>query len=200
MSVTLRSRPYDVVAIATSGGGLAAVRAILAGLPSDFPATLLVVQHRWHASGRHLEHLLAAGCKLRVRTAATGMALNPGDVLVAPPDRHLEITAYGACHVERMDRVNYCCPAADVLFTSLARHRGRRTIACVLTGSGSDGAAGVKKIRAAGGFVLVQSPRSAAYAEMPYAAIETRKADLVLPLDAIAYALSRLTVLEEQAA
>ena len=103
-------------------------------------------------------------------------------------------------HAERTDRVNFCCPAADVLFASVARHCGERAIACVLTGSGSDGAAGIKAIRAAGGFVIAQSPRSAEFPDMPHAAIETRKVDLVLPLRAIGYALTRLTMPEQQAA
>jgi two-component system, chemotaxis family, protein-glutamate methylesterase/glutaminase len=201
VSVTLHSRPYEVVGIATSAGGLDALRVILSALPADFQAPVLVVQHRWHAAiCGHLEKLLGARCALPVRTAATGMAVEGRQVLVAPPGRHLEITAQRTCRVEGKEPVNHCCPAADVLFTSLARHAGARAIACVLTGSGSDGAAGAKAVRAAGGFVIVQSPRSAAWRDMPDAAIETGKADLVLPLRAIAYALSRLTMFEEQAA
>lgn len=192
--------PYEVIAIATSAGGLPALRAILGALPADFPACVLVVQHRWRQGACHLEHLLGKGSALPVRSAASGMALTPGQVLVAPPGRQLEVTALGHCRVERTDRVTYACPAADVLFASVARYAGSRAIACILTGTGSDGALGAKAIRAGGGFVIAQSPRSAAYPDMPLAAIETRKVDLVLPLKAIAFALTQLTLPQQEAA
>lgn len=199
MSATL-PRPYEVVAIATSAGGLDALRAVLRPLPADFPATVLIVQHRALASRDYLVDLLAASSALPVLPARSGMALAAGQVLVASPGRHLEITAKRRCLVERDDRVNYCCPAADVLFASVARHAGPRGIACVLSGSGHDGAAGVKEIRAAGGFVIAQRPRGAASPGMPQAAIETGKVDLVLPLHAIAFALMRLTMYGEPVA
>jgi two-component system chemotaxis response regulator CheB len=200
MSATLRPRQFEVIGIATSAGGLPAVRTLLSGLPADFPAAVLVVQHRSRSNNDYLRDLLAPSCALPVLMANTGMALLPGQVVLARPGRQLELTAARRIGVERTDRVNYYCPAADVLFASLARHAGPRAIGCVLTGWGSDGAAGVKAIRAAGGFVIAQSPRSAEFPDMPQAAIETGKVDLVLPLRAIAFALARLTMPEEQAA
>jgi two-component system chemotaxis response regulator CheB len=92
----------------------------------------------------------------------------------------------------RTDRVNFYCPSADVLFTSVARHAGPHAVACVLTGSGRDGAEGVKAVRRAGGFVLAQSPRSAEFPDMPQAAIDTGKVDLALPLADLAFALGTL--------
>lgn len=197
---TLRTLPAQVVAIATSAGGLPALKSVLSGLPATFPGSVLILQHRAIATPDHLAHLLAARSALPVRTAQTGLALEGGEVLVAPTGRHLEVTANGLCHTERTHRVNYCCPAADLLFSSVARYAGPRAVACVLTGMGADGAAGVKAIRAAGGFVIAQSPRSAAFPDMPQAAIETRKVDLVLPLHAIAFALTRLAMPAEEAA
>ncbi|WP_324189082.1 chemotaxis protein CheB [Nocardia otitidiscaviarum] len=87
-------------------------------------------------------------------------------------------------------------PSADVLFESVAHRYGSRAIACVLTGSGSDGATGAKEVRNRGGTVIVEDPREARFRGMPAATIAAGAADLVLPLDEIAATILRLVGLE----
>jgi two-component system chemotaxis response regulator CheB len=188
------------VAIATSAGGLKALRELLSSLPADFPAAVLIAMHRGPSGPDNVSHLIASWTALSVRAAAAPGRLARGCVVLAPPGRHLELTADWGVRAERNDRVNYYCPSADVLFESVARHASARAIGCVLTGSGTDGVAGARAIRARGGFVIAQSPRSADFPHMPQAAIESGKVDLVLPLRDIAYALCTLTAQELQAA
>jgi hypothetical protein len=128
---------------------------------------VVAVQHRAPSGSHHLARLLAPYTALKVVSAAAPMTLAPGQVIRAPPGHHLELVSPWHARAERTDRVNYRCPAADVLFASVARHAGTRAIACALTGSGRDGVAGIRAVRAAGGFAIAQSPRCAEFPDMP---------------------------------
>lgn len=181
-----------VVALAASAGGLKALSHVLGDLPDGFPAALAVVQHLDRHSPSLLAPILGRRCRLRVRQAAPGDALAPGLVLVAPPDHHLLINRDGSISLTHTELVHFVRPSADLLFESVAASFGPRAVAVVLSGSGIDGAMGVKAIRKTGGTVVVQDPASAEHPGMPRAAAETGVADLVLPLDEIGAALVEL--------
>jgi two-component system chemotaxis response regulator CheB len=182
-----------VVAIATSAGGLRALKVVLAGLPADFPAAVLVVQHLDREHHSYLADILGRHARLRVKQAEAGDPLGPGTVFIAPPDYHLLVNADGTLGLSHSELVRFVRPSADRLFESLADHCQGRAIAVVLTGMGSDGAAGVRAVKRAGGRVLVQDQATAEFGGMPAAAIQTGQADAVLPLDRIAEALISLT-------
>lgn len=184
---------YDVVAIACSAGGLRAVQAVLGKLPASFPASILIALHRGEACSGVLVTLLQRRTALEVKQAQEGERLRPGTVYIAPGGRHLELADGGRLSVSRRGRIQFVCPSADVLFSSVAMHRGGRALALVLSGKGSDGAAGLQAIRRAGGFVVAQDPRRCEYPGMPSSAIETRKVDMVLALPEIGFALETLT-------
>lgn len=184
---------YDVVAIACSAGGLRALQAVLGGLPASFPASILIALHRGETSSAVLVTLLQRRTALEVKEAEEGERCRPGTVYIAPGGRHLELTAGGRLSVLRCGRIQFVCPSADVLFGSVAMHCGRRALALVLSGKGSDGAAGLQAMRLAGGFVVAQDPRNCEHSGMPSSAIETRKVDLVLALPEIGFALETLT-------
>lgn len=112
--------PRTVVAIGASLGGIAALRRVLGGLPADFPAAVLVVQHADPRAPSRLAGALAAATPLQVRAAAEGERMREGVVYVAPPDRHLRVDAAGALRLTDEPLVNFVRPAADVLFASLA--------------------------------------------------------------------------------
>lgn len=184
---------YDAVAIACSAGGLTALREVLGQLPASFEAPILVAFHRGDASTEYLLSLLRRSTKLEVRQAQEGEKPRAGVVYFAPGGRHLELNASGRLSVLRRGRIRFVCPSADLLFESVAAFHGARAVGVVLTGRGSDGAAGARAIRLAGGFVIAEDPRSSEYADMPVTAVETRKVDLTLPLPQIAFALDTLT-------
>lgn len=180
---------YNVVGIAASQGGLQAIRSILAALPSNFPAALVVVQHIYPHSPSYMDLLLRRETALQVKPAESGEVLRPGVVYTPVPDRHLVVAADGTLCLENGPKVNFTRPAADKLFTSLAATYRSRAIAVVLTGRESDGKLGVLALKRQGGMVIAQDPATCAYASMPQAAIDTGKVDIVLPPDQIAAAL-----------
>jgi two-component system chemotaxis response regulator CheB len=190
---------FGVVALAASAGGLEALMEILNGLPVDFPASVLVAQHRSAALPDLLAHVLGRRTPLRVKTAEEGEVPKPGVVYTSPAGRHLELGTFGQLHVWRAVRVRFVRPSADLLFESLARTHGGRAVAVVLTGMGDDGARGVRAVRRAGGFVIAQDEDTAPYPDMPLAAVATAAVDLVLPLCRVAFALTALVMGAEAA-
>jgi two-component system chemotaxis response regulator CheB len=177
---------FDVVAIASSAGGVTALSELLAELPSSFPATILVVQHLSPKYVSHLAEILARKAQLPVKSAENGEQAHPGTIYIAPPDQHLLISADRTIDLIRTELVNFLRPSADVLFKSVAESYGKSAIAVVLTGTGKDGAMGVKAIHQTGGKVIVQDPATAEFNAMPKNAIATGSVDFILPLPEIA--------------
>ena len=185
---------FDVVAIASSAGGLAALTKTLSGLPADLPAGILVVQHLDPRHRSLMAEILSKRTELLVKQAEEGDVLVAGTVYIAPPDRHLLANADGTLALTQTELVHFVRPSADLLFESVAAAYRERAIAVVLTGSGSDGAMGVRAIKKTGGTVLVQDEESSEFFAMPSAAIETGDVDFVLPLGDISAALLSLVV------
>jgi len=184
--------PDCVVVIASSAGGLAALQQLLAALPAEFPAAIVVVQHLSPTHPSVMARLLQRHAALRVQEAGQDDPLRAGTVYVAPPNRHLLIRPDATLALSESPPVNFLRPAADVLFTSAAGSYKDRAFAVVLTGTGSDGAAGVRAVKDAGGSAIAQDQATAEFFGMPGAAIATGAVDRVLPLGAIAGALEEL--------
>ncbi len=190
---------YDVVALAASLGGLQALSQVLGSLPADFPAAVVVVQHTSPRHKSYLAEILDRRTPLTVKQAEAGDRLAPGRVFIAPPDRHLLVEPDGTLGLARTPKVRYVRPAGDVLFGSVGAVCKDRAAAVVLTGTGTNGAAGVRRVKELGGVVIAQDPATCEHSGMPQAAIATDCVDLVLPLPEIGPALVRL-VLEGRAA
>ena len=188
----LQALPFRVVAIATSRGGLVALSEILAGLPYDFPAAILVLQHLSSDSSSLLVDLLARRSRLHLKWAVSGESLHAGTVYVAPPNRHTRVTGSRTVEFVEGERVRFCRPSADILFRSVAHYYAEQAIAIVLTGALDDGAAGLAVIKERGGTTIAQSPPSCDCASMPLAAIRTGAVGFILPLHEIANALVTL--------
>jgi two-component system, chemotaxis family, protein-glutamate methylesterase/glutaminase len=187
------ARPAHVVAIAASAGGLAALTCVIDALPRDFAAPLLIVLHLDPHHRSWLAEVLGRRAALAVTQAAGGEHIAAGTVYVAPPDRHMLVREDGSLDLSAGERVQHVRPSANLLFASLAEAWGGGAIAVVLSGTGKDGAEGVRAIKSRGGTVIVQDEASAEFFGMPDAAIRTGVADRVLPLDGVAAALIELT-------
>jgi two-component system chemotaxis response regulator CheB len=161
----------DIVVIGGSAGGLAALLKLLAGLPRDLPAALLVVLH--HSSGRNgaLPKILARAGPLTASYAVHGETLRRGHVAVASPDHHLLLVEGGITALDDGPREHWNRPAVDPLFFSAARWHGAGVLAVVLSGALDDGARGAAAVSEAGGAVLVQDPADAQMNSMPRAAL-----------------------------
>lgn len=183
-------RPAAVVAIAASAGGIKALSTVLAGLPGELNAAVLVVQHLAPHHRSRLHEILAKGTELTVSEAAQGAPLRAHHVYVAPPDHHLLVGPDWVVLLTETPLVHFVRPSADLLFESLAAHVKQRGLAVVLTGSGTDGAAGLAPVKASGGSVIVQDKGTSEFFGMPGAAIETGLSDRVLPLGQIPTAIS----------
>lgn len=183
---------FDVIALAASAGGLAALSAVLSALPGELPVPIVVVQHLDPRHRSLMAEILHRRSPLLVEEAREGVELKPGVVYLAPPDRHLLVNPDRTVSLSQAELVNFVRPSADLLFESVAGTYGSRTIAVVLTGTGSDGAHGIEAIKKQGGTVVVQNENTAEFAGMPHAARVTGHADFVLDLEEIAGALVEL--------
>lgn len=176
----------DVVAIAASAGGLRALRAVFDGLPATFPAAILVVQHLDPTHRSMMAEILSRSSPLRVTQAEEGDRPEPGRAFIAPPDHHLLVAEDGTLTLSRSKLVHFLRPSADLLFESAAATYAARVIGVVLSGTGIDGALGVRAIKASGGRVIVQDPATAEFSGMPASAVRTGCVDAILPLEEIA--------------
>jgi two-component system chemotaxis response regulator CheB len=186
---------FDVVVVATSLGGRDALERLLAPLPADFAAPILVVQHLDARAHSYLPELLARRTRLSVLHAESGEPLRASTVYVALPDHHLTVGADRRCVVSDGPLIGYSRPAADPLFTSAAAVFGARTLGVILTGRLRDGSAGAEAIQRAVGVVLAQDPATCRAAAMPEAAIERGVVDLVLPLASLGDAVLALVTI-----
>lgn len=183
---------FDVVALAASAGGLRAISEILAVLPADFLAAIVVVQHLDPRHRSLMADILSRRTTLKVREAQEGAQLNPGAAYIAPSNRHLLVNPDGTLSLSQSELVHFVRPSADLLFESVAASYKERAIAVVLSGTGSDGSMGVKAIKKMGGTVIVQDEKSSEFFGMPSAALQTGSVDFILPLDEIPSALLTL--------
>lgn len=186
------TKAFDIVALASSAGGLTAIRAVLGALPGDLQAAIVVVQHLDPRHRSLMTDILSRHTALKVKQAEDGERLNPATVYIAPPDRHLRVNPDGTLSLTQSKLVHFVRPSADLLFQSVAASYRDRAIAVVLSGSGSDGAMGTQAIKKMGGTVIAQDEATAEFPGMPGAAIKTRSVDFILPLPEIAPALVAL--------
>jgi two-component system, chemotaxis family, protein-glutamate methylesterase/glutaminase len=184
--------PKRIIAIGGSTGGPAAIVQILRGLPAGFPIPILLIIHISELFGTAFTEWLDGQSSLRVRYATDGEpvpALGHAGVVMAPPGCHLVVRTGKlrlTCDRER----NSCRPSVDVLFESLASQFGRETVACLLTGMGRDGAAGLLALRHAGALTIAQDEASSVIFGMPREAIEMGAVDRILDLNQIPAALA----------
>jgi two-component system chemotaxis response regulator CheB len=179
-----KSLRRDIVVVGASAGGLEALRALVAGLPADFPAALFIVWHVAPESPSYLVQYLSRYSAVPVEAAQDGAPLVPGRVVVAVPDRHL-LLARGHMRLAYGPKENRFRPSVDALFRSAAVAYGARVIGVVLSGMLDDGTAGLWAIKDRGGLAVVQDPAEAKFDSMPIAAALYVQVDASLPVSQI---------------
>ncbi|MGB0670115.1 MAG: chemotaxis protein CheB, partial [Rhodospirillales bacterium] len=176
-----------VVGIGASAGGLEALRPFVANLPEVSNLAYIVAQHMSPQHRSMMVELLARESTIPVEEAKTGTQLRPNTIYVAPPNSDVMVQDDKVILRKPLTEIGPK-PSVDKFFTSLAEYVGERAIGVVLSGTGSDGAHGVRAIKAAGGISIAQTPESAKYGSMPQAAIRAG-ADLILEPPKIAMQL-----------
>jgi two-component system chemotaxis response regulator CheB len=177
-----------IVVIGASAGGVETLQRVVRGIPNDLPATICIVLHLHPGSPSALAAILRRATVLPCRTAVDGEKLRNGEILVAPPDRHLAIDD-GHVTLTVGPRENGHRPSVDVLFRSAAAAKDKHVVGVVLSGTRDDGTAGLAMIKANGGGAIVQDPEEALYAGMPANAIAHVHVDRVVPSDQVAEAI-----------
>ncbi|GJD23759.1 protein-glutamate methylesterase CheB [Rivularia sp. IAM M-261] len=192
---SLITHSIDIVAIGVSTGGPNALAEILPKLPADFPAAILIVQHMPPMFTKLMAERLASKCQIPVAEAICGTTVKPGHVWIAPGDYHLLVERDNntvKLVTNQAPPENYCRPAVDVLFRSVAKVYGNKSLGVVLTGMGKDGLQGAEHIRACGGHIFVQDQASSVVWGMPGFVANAGLAESILPINQMAGAILRL--------
>jgi two-component system CheB/CheR fusion protein len=186
-----RGRPQQmpIVAIGASAGGLEAASKLIDGLSPQSGMAFILVQHLDPTHKSLMVKLLAGHTAIKVVEAIDGSTLRPDHIYVIPPGRYLSVRA-GAIQLSPQQTDQGARLPFDFLLASLAKNCGSRTIAVVLSGTGTDGSNGIAALKTAGGYVIAQDPAEADYDGMVRSAISTGLVDHVLLLSDIPSALA----------
>jgi len=181
-----------LVVVGTSTGGPAALQTVIPGLPKDFPAAVVVVQHIPVGFSKPLAEHLDRRSELMVRHAEAGDPVLPGQVLVAPAGFDLTFRGRPGSVTVTLDKGSAPVPpggfrpSVDVVMTSAAQVFGDTVLGVLMTGMGRDGSMGMKEIKKCNGRTIAEAESSCVVFGMPRAAIEAGAADRVTPLPQIA--------------
>ena len=198
----LKSRPDElirgvvarkIVVIGASTGGPSAILKIIQNLPSELKASIILLQHIDPDMSIGLAEWFDANCHFGVFAAREGDSLVTGKAFVACDPKDLVVRPNFTVGYEKCkDQDTFNTPCIDVTFKSIARYYGKNVIGVLLTGMGSDGALGLKKIRNAGGRTIAQDEQSSLIYGMPKAARDIEAAEFILPLGDITEKIVKL--------
>lgn len=188
-SAGARQNVTQLVVIGASAGGIEALLTLIGSLPAEFPAPIVIAQHLDPRRPSQLAALMSGRSHLPVHSIEGEEPLLPGTVYVVPADRDVEITDHHVTLLTHAGRGSK--PSIDYLLTSAAHRFGEGLIAVILTGTGTDGAAGAQAVKAYGGAVVIQNPETARFPGMPLA-VAPSAVDVVANLEAIGPLLMEL--------
>ena len=177
-SATTKGDPY-IVGIGASAGGLEALQHLFDNIARDTTMAFVVVQHLSPDFKSLMDELLGRHTEMPIHLVENGVLVEPGHVYLIPPKKEMIISG-GRLLLSERDRQQELTLPIDVFFRSLAQDCGRRAVAVVLSGSGSDGSRGICDVHEAGGLVIVQDIESAQFDGMPRTAQDTGVADWIL--------------------
>ena len=180
-----------LVAIGTSTGGPQALQSVITRLPKDLPCGVVVVQHMPPGFTKSLAQRLDTLSAVHVKEAEDGDIIRSGCVYIAPGNYHMRVSVSGGARKIVLGQdppVGNHRPAVNVLFDSVAPI-GRRLVAVIMTGMGSDGTEGMKKIKAEGGYSIAQDESTSVVYGMPKSVVDAGLADEIRPVTDIARAI-----------
>lgn len=166
----------SLIVVGASAGGLHTTRELLAQLPADLNAAVLLVIHTHPGSPGFMDRALDSAGGLRVCYAGHRQPIEPGHAYVAPPDHHLLVEGTEML-VVRGPKEHYHRPSVDALFRAAAAHHGSHVIGIILTGYLTDGTAGARAVKQCGGRLIVQDPKDAEVPEMPASVLKHMAVD-----------------------
>ncbi len=193
-AVSQNGGKFPIVVIAASTGGPAAVMRVVAGLPKDLPAAVLLVLHMPPTFTKQFTIQLAEISQLPVKEAETNESIQAGMIYLCPGSHHMRVSLTGKIMLDPGMRIEGYLPCANAALETVATYARSLGVAVVLTGMGNDAAKGVKVVKAAGGYVIAQDEASSVIFGMPAEAIKTGAVDEVLDLDEISAAIERRVV------
>jgi two-component system chemotaxis response regulator CheB len=182
---------FPVVVLAASTGGPATLMRFAPQFPRDFPGAVILVQHMPAGFTGQFAEQLRQVSPIAVKEAEAGEIIQPGRLYVCPGSHHLRLTETGRITLDDGPRVNGYKPCADLALESAAAFAGPMAIGVVMTGMGNDACAGVKQIKAAGGYVLAQDESTCVIFGMGAEAVRTGAVDQVLPIDSLYRAIEK---------
>jgi two-component system chemotaxis response regulator CheB len=182
MAISRAPSPVKVVAIAASTGGPQAIHHILAQLPADFPAPIVITQHIAEGFTQGLVDWLDMGTPLKVRVAGHGDRLAAGQVYINPAERSMRITGQGVILIADPEARQLYHPSCDTLLSSVATAYRNGVVALIMSGMGDDGVAGMQSVQAAGGVTLAQDEKSSVVYGMNRLAVERGNIQKIVPL------------------
>jgi two-component system CheB/CheR fusion protein len=181
--------PFVLAGIGASAGGLQSLEQFFRALPVDTNVAYIVVQHLSAEHKSLMHELLGRFTRIPVVEATDGLEIRPDHIYILTPGHELEVRGTTLAVFPRESDRALAFPI-DRLFSSLAENFGARSIAVVLSGSGSDGSRGVVRVEAAGGLVMAEDPELATFDGMPRAAIDSGAVSLVMGAEGLALAVS----------
>lgn len=187
--LTETDAPFPIVGIAASAGGLEAFTGLLSHLPIDTGMAFVLIQHLAPDHKSLLSEILARTTQMPVNEVKDGVAVEPNQVYVIPPNTKM-VLSKGVLKLSPREKIYGKYMPGDAFFTSLAIDRGHKAIAVVLSGGDGDGSLGLKAIKAAGGMTFAQCQDTAKVDSMPNTAVATGNVDFVLPPEKIAEELA----------
>src|SRR5262249_6762213 len=183
--------PNSIVGVGASAGGLEAFDQLLAALPEDTGMAFVLVQHLAPKHESILSELLSKATRMPVLEVSEGIAVQPNQVYVIPPNADMSIVD-GVLHLTALSPDRARRMPIDLFLRSLAEDQQGLAIGVILSGTASDGTLGIQSIKAMGGVTFAQDDRSAKYSAMPRSAVAAGNVDFVLPPDLIARELTRI--------
>lgn len=190
------NKKFDILAIGISTGGPNALRILLSQLKKDFKLPILIVQHMPAGFTSEFADSLDKICPLNVKEAEDEDLIYPGNVYIAPGDKHIKVEKKGAQKIivfDEREPINNHKPSAGILFSSIASEYENKAIALIMTGMGKDGAVEIGNIFNSGGYTIAQDENSSVVFGMPRVAIQNGYINKILDLQDIASFLTNLT-------
>ena len=189
---------YDVLVIGASAGGIDALKQILGTFSAYEAVACIIVQHLSPNNPSYMKHIVSDASKRQAIEIEDKTEIIRGGIYLVPPNYHVLVEKTGYFTLSVSEKVCFARPSIDVTFESAADAYGEGCIGVLLTGANQDGGMGLKAIKEAGGYTIVQDPQTAEAVEMPLAGIKYAQPHEVIALNHIGKRLNEILKTENK--